>query len=206
MILCPPPPPPFFLGGGGGVGGWWEWGVILIELLVLTQTTLQLCTVIMCSSWPKERATARKGILSICVLRLTGPLWLTLGLLHTTRCTPALATTEPPLLSMRSFSSGLSGLWSCHRNQCVTKMCDRLCLDWELPKKSRCHQDVRDRLCLDWTAKEITVSPRCVRQTVPRLRAAKEITVSPRCVRQTVPRLSCQRNHCVTKMCETDSA
>ena len=37
---------------------------------------------------PKARATARKGIWSMTVLRLTGPLWVSLGLFHTTRFTP----------------------------------------------------------------------------------------------------------------------
>lgn len=37
---------------------------------------------------PKARATAKNGIWSITVLRRTGPLWLSLGLFHTTRFTP----------------------------------------------------------------------------------------------------------------------
>ena len=61
---------------------------------------------------PRDLATARNGILSICVLRRIGPLWSFLGLFHTTRCTPDLATTCPPLNWILWSSAGSSGLWS----------------------------------------------------------------------------------------------
>ena len=43
---------------------------------------------------------------------LTGPLCPILGLFQTTRGTPLLQTTFPPLCVMRVLSSTLSGLWS----------------------------------------------------------------------------------------------
>lgn len=64
--------------------------MVLVLCFVLFQSSSQLL------HWdysklmllPKARATAKNGIWSITVLRRTGPLWLSLGLFHTTRFTP----------------------------------------------------------------------------------------------------------------------
>lgn len=61
---------------------------------------------------PSDRATARKGISSMCVDLLTGPLCPIFGLFHTTRGTPDLLITFPPHSIIRLLSSMDSGLWS----------------------------------------------------------------------------------------------
>ena len=84
------------------------------------------------------------------------------------------------------------------RLRAAKEITNRLCLDWELPKKSLCHQDVWDRLR---AAKEINVSPRFVWQTVPRSTAVKTSNVSRRSVRQTVPRLRTAKEINVSPRC-----
>ena len=59
---------------------------------------------------PKDLATAKNGISSIRVERLTGPLCPIFGRFHTTLGTPDLLTTFPPHLRILADSSGDSGL------------------------------------------------------------------------------------------------
>jgi len=61
---------------------------------------------------PRDLATARNGISSMCVDLLTIPRCPTFGRFQTTRGTPLLQTTFPPLWWMRRLSSTDSGLWS----------------------------------------------------------------------------------------------
>ena len=56
---------------------------------------------------PSDRATARNGISSISVERRTGPLWPIFGRFQTTRGTPLLHTTLPPLLWILKFMKNI---------------------------------------------------------------------------------------------------
>lgn len=52
------------------------------DYLMLQNSLTLMCTL------PRARATAKNGIWSMTVLLLTGPLWVSLGLFHTTLLTP----------------------------------------------------------------------------------------------------------------------